>query len=63
MQRPSFTSFAALLALVISLANAFNQTGYAQGGSQTVGRAFTYQGRLDSTYSCHVASFPIPGVS
>lgn len=48
MQRPSFTSFAALLVLVISLANAFNQTGYAQGGPQTVGRAFTYQGRLDN---------------
>lgn len=31
MQRPSFTSFAALLALVISLANAFNQTGRPAG--------------------------------
>lgn len=49
MQRPSFTSFAALLALVISLANAFNQTGHAQGVPQAVtGSAFTYQGRLDN---------------
>lgn len=34
---------------MISLANAFNQTGYAQSVPQAVtGSAFTYQGRLDN---------------
>ncbi|MCX7858880.1 MAG: hypothetical protein N2385_02215 [Chloroflexus sp.] len=49
MKRPSFTSIMALLALLISIANTFNQTGHAQGVPQaSTGSAFTYQGRLDN---------------
>ncbi len=50
--RPSFASIMALLALVISISNTFNQTTQAQDEPQSepqaaTGAAFTYQGRLD----------------